>query len=91
MPAKTIGLIAHTGKPGVADLVNAVAEEFSRFKLPILVEKETAKIAGRRSGLPIIVSMWFPIDFLFGRRKRVQPCLRSIARPARALTPVARN
>ena len=53
MPAKTIGLIAHTGKPGVAELVNAVAEEFSRFKLPILVEKETAKIAGRRSDLPI--------------------------------------
>jgi NAD+ kinase len=53
MPAKTIGLIAHTGKPGVAELVNAVADEFSRFKLPILVEKETAKIAGRRSDLPI--------------------------------------
>jgi NAD+ kinase len=53
MPAKTIGLIAHTGKPGVAELVNAVAEEFSRFKLSILVEKETAKIAGRRSDLPI--------------------------------------
>src|SRR5216684_1337107 len=53
MPAKTIGLIAHTGKPGVAELVNAVAEEFSRFKLSILVEKETAKIAGRRSDLSI--------------------------------------
>src|ERR1700719_1345029 len=53
MPAKTIGLIAHTGKPGAAELVNAVAEEFSRFKLPILVEKETAKIAGRCSDLPI--------------------------------------
>jgi NAD+ kinase len=53
MPAKTIGLIAHTGKPGAAELVNAVAEEFSRFKLPILFEKETAKIAGRRSDLPI--------------------------------------
>jgi NAD+ kinase len=53
MPAKTIGLIAHTGKPGVAELVNAVAEEFSRFKMSILVEKETAKIAGRRSDLPI--------------------------------------
>jgi NAD+ kinase len=53
MPAKTIGLIAHTGKPGVAELVNAVADEFSRFKMSILVEKETAKIAGRRSDLPI--------------------------------------
>ncbi len=53
MPAKTIGLIAHTGKPGVAELVNAVADEFARFKLSILVEKETAKIAGRRSDLSI--------------------------------------
>jgi NAD+ kinase len=53
MPAKTIGLIAHTGKAGVAELVDAVTEEFSRFKMSILVEKETAKIAGRRSDLPI--------------------------------------
>jgi NAD+ kinase len=37
----------------VAELVNAVADEFSRFKMSILVEKETAKIAGRRSDLPI--------------------------------------
>ena len=51
MPPKTIGLIAHTGKGGVAELVNAVAEEFSRYSMPILFEKETAKIAGRRSDL----------------------------------------
>jgi len=53
MSPKTIGLIAHTGKAGVAELVNAVAQEFSRFKMSILVEKDTAKIAGRRSDLPI--------------------------------------
>jgi len=53
MPAKVIGLIAHTGKPGVSELVNAVAEEFARFKLPILIEKETASVAGRRSDLAI--------------------------------------
>ena len=29
MHPKTIGIIAHTGKPGVGDLVNAIAEEFS--------------------------------------------------------------
>src|ERR1700730_16164300 len=51
MPAKLIGLIAHTGKPGVSELVNAVAEEFARFKLPILIEKETTSVAGRRSEL----------------------------------------
>jgi NAD+ kinase len=49
MPPKTIGLIAHTGKPGVAELVNAVADEFARAKMSILIEKETATLAGRRS------------------------------------------
>jgi NAD+ kinase len=49
MSAKKIGLIAHTGKPGVAKLVNAVADEFARAKMPILIEKETAALAGRPS------------------------------------------
>jgi len=50
MPPKTIGLIAHTGKRGVADLVNAIAREFGRFSISILLEKETARIAGKKSG-----------------------------------------
>src|SRR6266446_7909174 len=50
MHAKTIGLIAHTGKPGVAELINAIAQEFDRFSIPILFEKETAKAAGKKSG-----------------------------------------
>ena len=49
MPPKTIGLIAHTGKPGVAELIHAVLEEFARFSMSILVEKETAALAGRKS------------------------------------------
>jgi NAD+ kinase len=49
MPPKTIGLIAHPGKPGVANLVNTIAQEFGHFSISILVENETAKIAGRRS------------------------------------------
>jgi len=50
MPPKTVGLIAHTGKRGVADLVNAIAREFGRFSISILLEKETARIAGKKSG-----------------------------------------
>ncbi len=50
MPPKTIGLIAHPGKPGVADLVNAIAQEFGRFSISVLVEKETAAIAGKKMG-----------------------------------------
>lgn len=53
MPAKVIGLIAHTGKAGVADLVNALREEFSRNSMSILLEKETATIAGQRSSKTI--------------------------------------
>ncbi|PYI75667.1 MAG: hypothetical protein DMF01_06975, partial [Verrucomicrobia bacterium] len=50
MHTKTIGLIAHTGKPGVAELINAIAQEFSRFSISILFEKETAQIAEKKSG-----------------------------------------
>ena len=53
MHAKTIGLIAHTGKPGVVELINAIAQEFDRFSISTLFEKETAKIAGKKSGLSL--------------------------------------
>ena len=49
MHPKTIGLIAHTGKPGAAELIHAVLEEFARFSMSILVENETAALAGRKS------------------------------------------
>jgi NAD+ kinase len=51
MHAKTIGLIAHTGKAGVAELLSAIAQEFDRFSISTLFEKETAKTAGKKSGL----------------------------------------
>src|SRR5207247_6622182 len=47
---KTIGLIAHTGKVGVADLVNRIVEVFFHVSVSILIEKETAAIAGKKSG-----------------------------------------
>ena len=50
MPPKTIGLIAHTGKKGIADLVNAIVREFGRFSISVLLEKETAAIARKKSG-----------------------------------------
>src|ERR1041384_6912425 len=53
MHAKTIGLIAHTGKRGVAELINSIAEEFERFSIAILFEKETARVAGKQRGYPI--------------------------------------
>src|SRR5213082_3844624 len=49
MHAKVIGLVAHTGKPGVGDLINSIAQEFDRFSISILIEKETAAIAGKKS------------------------------------------
>ena len=53
MHPKTIGLIAHTGKPGVSELIHAVAEEFGRHSMSVLLEKETAALAGQRSDLTI--------------------------------------
>jgi len=49
MHPKTIGIIAHTGKQGVGDLVNAIAEEFSGLSITPLLEKETARVAGKKS------------------------------------------
>jgi len=53
MHPKTIGLIAHPGKPGVGDLVNSLAGEFARFSMSILLEKETAAVSGQRSEMTI--------------------------------------
>ena len=53
MHTKTIGLIAHTGKRGVAELINSIAAEFERFSISILFEKETARVAGKPRGYPV--------------------------------------
>ncbi|HEY5793010.1 MAG TPA: NAD(+)/NADH kinase [Chthoniobacterales bacterium] len=45
------GLIAHTEKPGAAELVRAVAAEFSRRGAELLFEAETAQVAGFSSTL----------------------------------------
>jgi NAD+ kinase len=49
MHPKTIGLIAHPGKPGVGELIKSLAAEFERLSMSILLEKETAAVAGQRS------------------------------------------
>jgi NAD+ kinase len=49
MRPKKIGLIAHTAKPGVADLTRALCQEFDRFKLSVLLEAKTAALAGMSS------------------------------------------
>lgn len=48
-----IGLIAHTGKPGVAELIRTLAAEFDRVSLPVLVEAKTAAVAGLSSTFSI--------------------------------------
>ncbi len=50
MRPQTIGLIAHTGKPGAAELVRAVMEEFARASLTVLLESDTARLIGHKSG-----------------------------------------
>ncbi len=53
MSPKTVGLIAHTGKPGAAKLIEAVAQEFARCSIATVVEKESAALAGLKSDLSI--------------------------------------
>jgi len=49
MHPKTIGLIAHTGKRGLGELIKSLAAEFARFKMSVLMEKKTAEVAGQDS------------------------------------------
>lgn len=47
-PSK-IGLIAHTSKPGVAELTRSLCQEFERVSIPVLLEAKTAALAGMSS------------------------------------------
>jgi len=49
MRTKTIGLIAHTEKAGVAKLARDVIGEFKKRSLKVIVENETAKIAKQKA------------------------------------------
>jgi NAD+ kinase len=49
MRTKTIGLIAHTEKAGVATLARDVIGEFKERSLDVIVENETAKIAKQKA------------------------------------------
>ena len=49
MRTKTIGLIAHTEKAGVAKLARDVIREFKERSLKVIVENETAKIAKQKA------------------------------------------
>jgi NAD+ kinase len=53
MHPKTVGLIAHTGKPGVGELIKSLTAEFARFSISTLLEKETAAVSGQRSDITI--------------------------------------
>ncbi|HEV2805137.1 MAG TPA: NAD(+)/NADH kinase [Chthoniobacterales bacterium] len=50
MRPKTIGLIAHTGKAGVAELTRTLAADLERAGLKVLLETETAALAGMPAG-----------------------------------------
>lgn len=49
MRPQTVGLIAHTGKPGSPALVRSVCEEFARASVKVLLESATAGIVGKQS------------------------------------------
>jgi NAD+ kinase len=53
MHPKTIGLVAHPSKPGVGELINSLTAELSRRSMSMLLEKETAAAAGKKSDLAV--------------------------------------
>ena len=53
MRPKKIGLIAHTGKAGVAELTRTLRSEFERAGLTVLLEAKTAALAGMTSSSTI--------------------------------------
>jgi NAD+ kinase len=53
MSPKTIGLIAHPRKTGVAELIAAVAEEFRNLGIPVQLEKGAAALVGQSSSATI--------------------------------------
>lgn len=48
MSSKVIGLIAHTGKPGAAELIKAVADEFAKYSINVIIENDSAALAARK-------------------------------------------
>lgn len=48
-----IGVVAHRAKPGAAELIRQLADEFGRRHLSALFEQQTAAIAGLPPGLPV--------------------------------------
>jgi NAD+ kinase len=53
MSPKIIGLIAHTGKAGAAELVRRLQTEFERAGVKVLIETATAALIGAKSGRTI--------------------------------------
>jgi NAD+ kinase len=53
MSPKTVGLIAHTGKPGAAELVTQLRTEFERAGVAVQFEHDTAGLIGLKKALSI--------------------------------------
>ena len=53
MSPKTIGLIAHAGKPGAPELVSQLQSEFERAGIKVSLETETAVLAGLKESRTI--------------------------------------
>lgn len=49
MRPETIGIIGHTGKPGVAELTRTLVRDFEEASVKVLVEERTAALAGVHS------------------------------------------
>lgn len=54
MRPERVGLIAHTAKPGVAELVKSACAAFDRHKIKVVLEEETATLIGSEQGHTVL-------------------------------------
>jgi len=53
MPSQPIGLVAHSGKPRAAELVKEICVAFRQKGQTLLLDPETAPLAGEGEGVPV--------------------------------------
>jgi len=63
MSPKTIGLIAHTGKPGAAELITQLRNDFDHAGVHVLLEGATANLIGEQ-GRKTIAELIAKVDLL---------------------------
>ena len=88
MHTKTIGLIAHTGKRGIAELINSIAEEFERFSISIVFEKRKRRVLQENRGAIRRAELGAMTDLLVVARSNGSNLCRVIGQLGETIKPI---